>query len=483
MSWFDVDKEGLAKLVERRGKVFVLHELLQNAWDTSATSVKVTLMAATGRRGIASLIVEDDHPDGFKNLSHAYTLFAESEKKADKKKRGRFNFGEKLALALCESAEIRSTRGTVHFKKNGEREESARGKLPYGSIFFADVRMTLEEMEAALHEVNKVLPPGHVNTVINDQRIPSRQPLVTISTAFLKTEVADEHGYLRSRYEETTVELHRVRQYEKATLYEMGIPVVELGDDPYHVNVMQKIPLTMERDGVPPSYLRDVRTLVLDKMVKNLSREEVSRRWANEAIEEARPEAVKIAMETRFGQAVISDPSDREAENIAKAQGYAVVPGGTFSADAWTNIKRAGALLPAGQVTPSPKPFSPDGRPLKLVPWLEWTDDMKFFGKLVALVAEAAELDKPLVQFTKDVTWGFAAAYSKIGEITVNAGRLGARWFQPVNRRAQVELLIHELGHHFGHHLESSYHDALCRIGASLATLAARREAAAEMLR
>ena len=32
-SWYDVDKEGLAKLLERRGRAYVILELLQNAWD------------------------------------------------------------------------------------------------------------------------------------------------------------------------------------------------------------------------------------------------------------------------------------------------------------------------------------------------------------------------------------------------------------------------------------------------------------------
>ena len=34
-------------------------------------------------------------------------------------------------------------------------------------------------------------------------------------------------------------------------------------------------------------------------------------------------------------------------------------------------------------------------------------------------------------------------------------------------------LLIHEFGHHYsGNHLDSKYHDALCRLGAKLARLA-----------
>jgi hypothetical protein len=32
-NWFEVDRQGLARLLERKGKEFVLYELVQNAWD------------------------------------------------------------------------------------------------------------------------------------------------------------------------------------------------------------------------------------------------------------------------------------------------------------------------------------------------------------------------------------------------------------------------------------------------------------------
>ncbi len=128
MNWFEVDKEGLAKLVERRGKVFILHELLQNAWDCGkATNVNVSLIPIANKP-FAELVVEDDDPDGFRDLSHAYTLFAESEKKSDKKRRGRFNLGEKLVLALCEEASVLSTKGRIAFDKQGRKKSSKNSK-------------------------------------------------------------------------------------------------------------------------------------------------------------------------------------------------------------------------------------------------------------------------------------------------------------------------------------------------------------------
>ena len=119
--WFTVDKDGLAKVLGRRGKAFAALELIQNAWDApGATQVEVTLKPAA--RGRTLLIVEDNSPDGFSDLTHAYTLFKESAKKADPTKRGRFDVGEKLVLAICDCARICTTRGTLMFDEAGRRE-------------------------------------------------------------------------------------------------------------------------------------------------------------------------------------------------------------------------------------------------------------------------------------------------------------------------------------------------------------------------
>src|SRR5580765_1522266 len=91
--WFDVDREGLAKLMERRGKAFVLHELVQNCLDTEATKIEIQVEALPMSRTLTRISVEDDDPEGFKDLRHAFTLFAESLKKGDPEKRGRFNLG------------------------------------------------------------------------------------------------------------------------------------------------------------------------------------------------------------------------------------------------------------------------------------------------------------------------------------------------------------------------------------------------------
>lgn len=90
--WFQVDKQGLRNFIEQHGMGRLIAELVQNALDEDVTTVAVKLSPLPGRPLVA-LTVEDDAPEGFRNLDHAFTLFAESYKKNLPEKRGRFNLG------------------------------------------------------------------------------------------------------------------------------------------------------------------------------------------------------------------------------------------------------------------------------------------------------------------------------------------------------------------------------------------------------
>ena len=109
-NWFTVDKVGLGRQAEQHSKGRLIGELVQNALDeVGVTKIDVTLALVPGRP-LADLTVEDDSPEGFRDLSHAYTLFAESYKRDNPEQRGQYNFGEKLVLAVCERPASRTTR-------------------------------------------------------------------------------------------------------------------------------------------------------------------------------------------------------------------------------------------------------------------------------------------------------------------------------------------------------------------------------------
>src|SRR5215467_5436909 len=164
--WFEVDADGLAKLVRRKGMSFVLYELLQNAYDTEATKVTVELKPIKGK-ALARLVVEDNDPTGFAKLDHGFTLFAESLKKSDPSKRGRFNLGEKLVIAACERATLQSTTGTIYFERKGKelKRRESREKLKAGSRFEAEIRMTRDELQEVLVSARRLLPA--IETWIN----------------------------------------------------------------------------------------------------------------------------------------------------------------------------------------------------------------------------------------------------------------------------------------------------------------------------
>jgi hypothetical protein len=177
--------------------------------------------------------------------------------------------------------------------------------------------------------------------------------------------------------------------------------------------------------------------------------------------------------ELRFGEKRVAyDPSDPEANKLAVSRGYTVVHGGHLSKPEWDAVKRTNAILPAGQVTPSPKPFSPDGKPLTMLPEEQWTPDIKavvaYIRRLAPMLVGAAVA----VQISIEPGWPFRAVYGS-GDLILNLKRLGNKWFRAESLREVNRLLIHELGHHFsGDHLSAEYHDALCRLGARLAELA-----------
>jgi len=255
---------------------------------------------------------------------------------------------------------------------------------------------------------------------------------------------------------------------ETAMLYEMGIPVVKTGDR-YHVDVQQKIPLNMDRDNVTPAYLRTIRVAVLNATHRLL--EDATPTWVREACSDERvsDEAVKAAVTLRFGANAVSyDPSDQEANKRSQSEGRPVVYGGSLTGGEWENVRRAGVLPTAGTVTPTPKPYSPDGDPLDVIPEDEWTPGMR-------QVADYAETMGNLlldcgvdVLIAREPDWPYGATYGK-GRLVFNLARCGRDFFEHGITDAVNEVLLHEYAHHYeSDHLSVGYYKAICKIGAKM---------------
>ena len=475
-NFFEVDKEGLAKILKPKGKAFLLFELIQNAWDQNVKRVDIKFEKPP-REKRAVLSVTDDDPAGFADLSHIYTLFAESAKKKDPTKRGRFNLGDKLVLAICKNARISSTTGTITFDDRQGRKK-LRQKRETGSEFSAEVPINNDDFKSVCREVNRLIPPEGIDTYFNGRKLKSRIPVAKFEY-ILPTVISDDNGYLKSSKRKTIVRVYQPHDDEKASIYEMGIPVVETGDK-YHVDVGQKIPLTLDRTNLSPSFLRTLRTIVYSHTYALLDKAEAAEPWVREATANTlcSEKAFKKAVENRFGEkSVIYDPSDKEANKRAMAAAYNVVSGGSLSKGEWENVKRLGIMLPAGQVTPSPKPYSQDGRPENIIPQSDWTEGMKRIVEFACRLAYKLLKKKIKVNIVDEPFAPWEANYGT-SKLTLSLGTLGERWFSdfPQNLEQVINLLIHEFAHEYeSDHLSKNFYSALTSLAAKSIMLALKQ--------
>lgn len=478
---FEVDKEGLRKLLAKRGGGFALFELVQNAWDEDVSRVDVR-MGWLREGELAFIEVEDDDPEGFTDLAHAYTLFAESEKKADAEKRGRFNLGEKLVIAVCEQAMIATTSGTIHFDAAGRVETTKKRKV--GSSFYGEIAMTYEEFEEATRDVARLIPPAGIATYFNGDLLEQREPLREFQVT-LPTEAPNAEGVMRRTLRKTTVRLYRPTPDEDAAIYEMGIPVVAY-DCEWHADIGQKVPLNLDRDNVTPEMLREVRTAVLNHAADLLDEDAAQATWVTAAAEspKADPTAVKAMVEKRYGEkTVVYDPSDPEANKRAVAAGYHVIHSRELPKGVFTHLKSNSLVLPAGQVTPSDSTSAGGQR----LPESKWSEGMKRqveFAKAMAPYLLGRDITVAIVDDPQQMSWN--ARYGG-GLLEFNYRTLGRKWFDKdlfapsrviggEDKLAPASLLVHELAHEWeSDHLSKRYCDALTDIGARLAQTALER--------
>jgi hypothetical protein len=472
--WFGASKAGLEKIARRRGLAYVVLELVQNALDTGAKTITVHLSPVEGRP-LVNLVVEDDDPDGFRDLSHAWTLFAESEKKVDPTKRGRFNFGEKLVLAVCETAEIASTKGTVHFGDKGRL--LSRKRTDKGTTFFGRVKMTRAELEEVRAAAASIIVPHGVQLIVDGRRVFPRNPINEFE-AKLMTEVADSEGFLTQALRHATVRVYETpRGQTEGRLYEMGLPICTTGDK-WDVEIMQKVPVSLDRMAVSDAYHQAVRVALLNAMHDYLSPSDVASPAVQAAVEDKRASraAVVGVLAKQYGEKrAIFDPSDLEANNRLASEGYAIIPSRAFSKAAWENIRTSEAALPSGRIRPTPKPYSsdPGAAERELLPEDQWTNGMREIARYAEAVAVRLLGKTIRVSIDKGKPGQRWEACYGGGELTFNLAVLGGNFFCQGPSQHVNEVIIHELSHDScANHLDERFYMALERNGAKLVALA-----------
>ena len=240
--------------------------------------------------------------------------------------------------------------GTVRFDADGRHSRPSM-KRELGTKFTAEVRMTRDEVAVALDAARQVISPSGVTTTLNGDAVVRPAALKTF-TAQLPTEVADADGNLRRSRRECAVEVFD----GPGQILEMGIPVCA-AEFPWRLNVMQKIPLNMERDSVTDAFRRALTVAAVNAMAETIQAEDAAKPWVQESIGDSRCQApaVQHVIRQQFGdRAVVAVPGDPIANARAEAAGYTVVHGGALSADVWANVRKAAIMPTTASVFPTP---------------------------------------------------------------------------------------------------------------------------------
>lgn len=476
-SWFAGDKDGLAKIARRRGLGFVLFELVQNCWDTGAKKITVDIKPIPGRAMVALCVVDDD-PNGFLNLSHAWTLYASSVKRGDAEKRGFLNLGEKLVLAICEDACVSSTTGTVFFGDRGR--EVTRTKRAAGTEFSARIRMTRQELQEIEDAAKLLIPPPGVDTYFNGELLKSRDPRRSFE-ATLPTLHLDEEGVLRPTRRKTTVRVYP-KITDTAYLYEMGIPVVEI-DLPWSVEVAQKALVNADRDNVTPAYKKELTVQVLNAMHDILLQSDAAAPAITDTLSDDRlsKEAQDAVMTLQWGdKRVLFDPKDPEAAKRLTAEGYTVIPGASLPKGAAKLMRERGSLQTTHELSPTRKPYSddPDAKPAVYLPESEWTAGMSNIADYTRALGVKL-LNHPVqVQFELNRGRDFWVANYGGHTLVFNLGKLGKPWFENGPTVDMNALIIHEFAHdQVSDHLDAAFFGAVQNLGARMVELALKDQA------
>lgn len=469
-SAFEVDMKGLRALQAGKPIWFTVRELIQNALDEDITECRVDFNYEKGR---AEITVTDDNPNGFRDLSDAYTLFKDTHKRYNVKTRGRFNFGEKQVLSMCEEASIITTTGSVFFDTEGRH--TGRKKLDRGSKVHVVIKMTKDQYFECINYCNSILVPENIKFSMWHESGGSekgyRKPHVSF-VAKLPTELMDGEA-MRRTSRPTVVDVHVLEKDGTAYIYEMGIPVVEI-DCLYNVNVQQKIPLNVDRDNVDPKYLKEIYAEVLNHTFAELKSNQSSDLWVRTAGQSERidKEAVKDVFVKRYGdKAVIANPFDKKSIDRAITEGYRVIHSSELSGIELDIARAAGAIRTSSEEFPVTFTTATAVKP---------NEDMQRVANFCKLVYnEFVTKDKSkilIVEFIESDATCAADFEREEPRLRFNMTNLPKDFFELfkwktnwlVMKKELIDLIIHELAHEHGTHYEKPYLDCITRLGAEL---------------
>lgn len=431
---FEVDHIGLKLQMKSVSPFRVVQELIANSFDED--TVKVINVSVKFERPYTVIIVEDDGV-GFKDVADVFTMYKYSEKRKNTEKRGRFNLGEKQFFSLAEDGYVETGNHRISFKDSNRISETV--ETPFkGTKVFARIDWSSNIVRDILVNLHRLIVPEDKELFVNDTEVKHKVPVKKFVTQ-LWTLIEDHDTKIAKRVKKTTnVELFRVEDGE-AWLYEMGIPVVKLIQNiDWHVNIMQKIPLSTSRNSVTESYLKDLYGSILNNAVELINEDDAGARWISTAMASATEQTAKSILVKQYGTDKIMIPSttDYRANEQAIESGVELVKLNTLDRDTKNHLKEIGVLKYASDEFKTNFAQADNVEP---------NEKMIKFAEVVKLMAKDVIKKNIGVSFLSLKGSGTLADYGQ-NHMRFNVGVLGKSFFNQFSPEA-IGLIIHELAH------------------------------------
>ena len=442
---FAVSESGMRELNSDREPWDLVKELIQNAWDEAPFAGECRVTVEPQPEGNSTMVTVSDDGPGFSNVADAYTLMGRTAKRRQPIKRGRFNIGEKDVISVAIEAEVETVGHTVSFPPTGSSREVTANSRRKGTVVKVLMPWNERQSEELIARLQCFRAPINCRLFVNDLEVPSR-PAKRISSVALPT-VAQNGPNEPLRTIQRHTEIHFIEPADPSGerwIYEMGIPVQTI-NCPYDIDVMQKIPMSQQRNTISEAYLNRIYAEALNENHKNLERDEFSSQWVKRAIEHPaiKPQAVRATRDGRFGPMTVFATLDQEANRRASEAGYAVVDPGSLSAKERELFQRHGGTKDSSELFPTPPPPREDYGPepgSNEERFAEWVVEMAGYCGLKAAVRYFHE---PSNDRLADCSVSTATP-----TLRFNAAHLDETFFQPPYTSVRHwDLLFHELGH------------------------------------
>ena len=449
---FSVSESGMRELNAGRQPWDLVKELIQNAWDEAealfAIECRVTIEPQSD--GKTTMVTVEDDGSGFNDIADAYTLMGHTDKRAQPTKRGRFNIGGKDVISVAIEAEVETVGHSVAFPpREGSRDgskEVAENSRAKGTLVRTLMPWDERQSDELIEMLRRFRPTPTYRLLVNDLEVPPR-PATMRHNATLQTVTQDAPGK-PMRPTQRRTEIHFVEPRVGGGdqwLYEMGIPVQPI-ECPWDVDVMQKVPLSQQRDSVSEAYLNRIYAETLNATHGKLEQGEFGTPWVKRAIGNLQitAAAVKATAKGRYGSPqIVFSSLDQDANNRAHDAGYGVVNPNGLSKREMEAFRKYLNAKPADEVFPTlPSPlhtYEPEPGSDKAL-FAMWVSEM---GVHCNLKATTLYFDEPDSDRLADCSASTASP-----TLRFNAALLGERFFEPPYGSVEHwDLLLHEFGH------------------------------------